>query len=178
MPMTEGSNALKTRRPSQETQQERRHSKTRRVVSAKTMRIRQAKKRRKAVMPAPVADAFHALNPKQMKVAVLSCVGLAIFAGFLMLTVRFQMKLNEVSAGIETCQETLDTLTNDNENLMIEYKTKMNNAAIEEYARTEMGMHKFENYQVEWISISAESPFEKENVGEKSLLEKFGSFFH
>lgn len=61
---------------------------------------------------------------------------------------------------INKTEETLMSLEHEYEALMLEFDTKMSNAAVEEYASTVLGMQKRENSQTEWIDLGTGDVFE------------------
>ncbi|MBQ1355901.1 MAG: hypothetical protein IIY72_05430, partial [Solobacterium sp.] len=75
-----------------------------------------------------------------------------------------QVRENELASAIAERQQRLASLQDDYGNLMIKYDNTMSDAAIEEYARTKLGMQKREKFQMEWIEVGEEDDFENDNA--------------
>lgn len=180
MPMTEGSIAydltVRKEKQQEETGAGARKS-TRHVVSAKTVKLNKLSRQKQVTAPLPVVKAFHSLDAHQWKLVILS--GAAFFAlmSFFLISISYQVKENELAAAIAEREQRLESLQNDYDGLMVKYDNKMSDAAIEEYARTKLGMQKRERFQMEWIEVGKEDDFENDDAEKNGLIDQFKSYF-
>ena len=61
--------------------------------------------------------------------------------------------------------------------MMVEYDKRMNDTAIEEYAKKELGMQKRENFQLRWIEVGEQTDFENDDTQKKGFVEWLASYF-
>lgn len=69
----------------------------------------------------------------------------------LLLTVNCSIKQNEKNAELRTLNNELSTVANEGTKLQIEIDRRSDFFSVEQYASEELGMHKIENYQIQYI---------------------------
>jgi cell division protein FtsL len=132
----------------------------RHVNSSKAMRLKRVKHTSSLKMP----KAFNSFNAKELKIIVSACLAFGVLAVFFSVSIYYQSRENELTTAIEQSESELVTLQNDYDGLMVQYDTRMSDAAIEEYAENTLGMQKRENFQLEWITVGDEDDFDNENT--------------
>ncbi len=69
----------------------------------------------------------------------------------LLLTVSCSITQNEKNAELRALTSQLDAATNEGTKLQIEIDRRSDFFSVEQYASEELGMHKLENYQIQYI---------------------------
>lgn len=69
----------------------------------------------------------------------------------LLLTVNCSIKQNEKNAELRTLNNELSAVSNEGTKLQIEIDRRSDFFSVEQYASEELGMHKIENYQIQYI---------------------------
>lgn len=125
----------------------------------------------------PTKKTVRSLNPAQWKLVIAGGAALTVFGAFLLMSVNCEAQKNELSTQIAEKEASLQTLKNDYDGLMVEYDTAMSDAAIQEYAETELGMQKRENFQLEWIEVGEQNDFENEGTQNNAFIDWLASYF-
>jgi len=124
--------------------------------------VPEAKKRKKlevpelfAVKPATQSDIQAEIKSSRraaLKTSVVALAFLIILGSFIygrVVLTEYQMQLNEQKQVLELAQS-------ENVRLQMKFNSMMSMDKIEEYAQSELGMVKRENYQVSYFDISSE----------------------
>lgn len=127
--------------------------------------------------PAEGKKTFRSLNPGQWKLLITAGMALTVLGAFLVVNINYEAKKNELSTLIAEREAKLQTLRNDYDGLMVEYDTAMSDSAIQEYAETELGMQKRENFQLEWIEVGEQNDFENEGTQNNGFIDWLASYF-
>ena len=104
-------------------------------------------------------------------------LALGLAATFCILSIGYQSKKNELASRIAQKQAELQMLQNDYQGMMVEYDQRLNDTAIEEYAKKELGMQKRENFQLRWIEVGEQTEFENDDTQKKGFMEWLASYF-
>ncbi len=181
MPMTEGSIAYdltvrKEKRQQQENAAGARKT-NRHVVSAKTVKLNKIGKKKQVTAPLPVAKAFRYLDANQWRMVITFGAAFLALMGFFLIAISYQVRENELTNTIAEREKQLAALRDDYQGLKVTYDNKMAPAAIEEYARTKLGMQKRERFQMEWIEVGREDDFENDDAKKTGLIDQFMSYF-
>ncbi len=94
-------------------------------------------------------------------VRVLALGILAVIAVTMLISSR--VDYHELTMEIDNANDKLTELEQDYEALRVKFDTKMSDAAVEEYAVSNLGMQKRENSQTEYISLNVGNVFEIAN---------------
>lgn len=148
----------------------------RHVKSSKAIRLKRIKHTSSLKMP-KAFNSFNSLNSKELKWIATAGMAFCALAVFFTISINYQAKENELTSAIEKSEAELTSLQNDYDGLMVQYDTKMSDAAIEEYAKNTLGMQKRENFQLEWITIGEEDDFENENTKNGGFVDWLASYF-
>lgn len=144
------------------------------VKSSKAMKLTRVEKTSSLKMPSAIRTVVGSLGMQRLAAIGFAFMGLVTFFS---LSVTYRARENELTNNIEKAQKNLTTLCNDYEGLMVQYDTRMSNSAIEEYASEKLGMHKRENYQLEWITIDGEQDFENGELDKSGFIDIIASYF-
>ncbi len=142
--------------------------------SSQTLRLRRVNKTASLPM---TGKAFRSFDPAQVKVMAAGGLALGLAATFCVLSIGYESKKNELASRIAQKQAELQTLQNDYQGMMVEYDQRLNDTAIEEYAKKELGMQKRENFQLRWIEVGEQTEFENDDTQKKGFMEWLASYF-
>lgn len=150
--------------------------------SSQTYRLRRVSHTSSLPMSEPTSTptpkkTFRSLNPGQWKLVITAGMALTVLGAFLVVNINYEAKKNELSTLIAEREAKLQTLKNDYDGLMVEYDTEMSDSAIQEYAESELGMQKRENFQLEWIEVGEQNDFENEGTQNNGFIDWLASYF-
>lgn len=120
--------------------------------------------RSKTITPERMAEEKRERERREARsrfVRVLALGILAVIAVTMLISSR--VDYHELTMEIDSANQTLTELEQDYEALRVKFDTKMSDAAVEEYAVSNLGMQKRENSQTEYISLNVGNVFEIAN---------------
>ena len=83
-----------------------------------------------------------------------------------------QTQLTVLSAGISDANKQLQELQNDQTRLEIQIEKKMNSQNLEEYAVSQLGLTKPQQYQIKYVKLRDSNTIQAAEKTEKGLLDK------
>ena len=83
-----------------------------------------------------------------------------------------QTQLTVLSAGISDANKQLEELQNDQTRLEIQIEKKMNSQNLEEYAVSQLGLTKPQQYQIDYVKLRDSNTIQAGEKTEKGLLDK------
>ena len=94
---------------------------------------------------------------KHKRASVLGVLGLSVVALALFSALMFgRVEISQLIAEQTTQLEELEKLQSENISLQSELAQKTNMTTVEEYAENELGLHKLDKSQIEYITIDTE----------------------
>lgn len=132
----------------------------RHITPNKEMRLNKVDRSRHTASSKPIGVSFTSISLRTWRKIVAGGLFVAIIAVFLMAAMNCQLRKNETVQQINECRKELQNLVNDYNGIKVKYDSRMNDTAIEVYARTHLGMQHRENYQVTWIEIDGDDEFD------------------
>lgn len=90
-------------------------------------------------------------------VTIFLVVGIVVL---LLLTVNCGIAQNEKNAELRALNNELDSVVNEGTKLQIEIDRRSDYFSVEQYASEELGMHKLENYQIQYIEYDVSGEVE------------------
>ena len=97
-------------------------------------------------------------------VTIFLVVGIVVL---LLLTVNCGITQNEKNAELRALNSELDAVVNEGTKLQIEIDRRSDYFSVEQYASQELGMHKLENYQIQYIEYDISEEVEVLNREEE-----------
>ncbi len=100
-----------------------------------------------------LANAFVSFNPVQLRLLFAAGFAFAVLLMFFAVTVKCQVKDNELSHTITKLESEQAELKRINEALVLKRNKIIHESSVETYAEQKLGMKRRDSYQLKWFTV-------------------------